>query len=145
LLKHRGKESRAMEASTNAAVVRQFYEALGSGDMPAVLDLLSDDVEWVYQGPPAIPFAGTRHGREGVAEFFSVLGETLEFERFEPGEFVAQGDRVVVVGFERNLIKSTGRAFEQEWVHDFTLREGKISKVRSFEDTAAYVEALDPA
>jgi uncharacterized protein len=134
-----------MEASTNAAVVRQFYEALGSGDMPAVLDLLSEDVEWVYQGPPAIPFAGTRHGREGVAEFFSVLGETLEFERFEPREFVAQGDRVVVVGFERNLIKSTGRAFEQEWVHDFTLREGKISKVRSFEDTAAYVEALDPA
>ena len=134
-----------MEASTNAAVVRQFYEALGSGDMPAVLDLLSDDVEWVYQGPPAIPFAGTRHGREGVANFFSVLGETLEFERFEPREFVAQGDRVVVVGFERNLIKSTGRAFEQEWVHDFTLREGKISKVRSFEDTAAYVEALDPA
>ena len=48
-----------------------------------------------------------------------------------------------MVGFERNLIKSTGRTFEQEWVHDYTLKEGKISKVRSFEDTAAYVEALD--
>jgi uncharacterized protein len=134
-----------MEAYTNGAVVRQFYEALGREDMPAVLDLLSDDVEWVYQGPSTIPFAGTRYGREGVLEFFSLLGETLEFERFEPREFVAQDDRVVVVGFERNLIKSTGRAFEQEWVHDFTLREGKISKVRSFEDTAAYVAALEPA
>jgi ketosteroid isomerase-like protein len=48
-----------------------------------------------------------------------------------------------VLGFERNLIKPTGRAFEQEWVHAFTLRDGKIAKVRSFEDTAAYVVALD--
>jgi ketosteroid isomerase-like protein len=113
--------------------------------MPALLDVLSEDVEWVYQGPSEIPFAGTRHGREGVLEFFSLLGETLEFEQFEPREFVAQDDRVVVVGFERNLIKATGRTFEQEWVHDFTLRDGKISKVRSFEDTAAYVAALEPA
>ena len=132
-----------MEASTNVAVVRQVYEALGRGDVPAVLELLSEDVEWVYQGPSTIPFAGTRHGRDGVGEFFSLLGETLEFEQFEPREFVAQDDRVVVVGFERNLIKSTGRTFEQEWVHDFTLKEGKVSKVRSFEDTAAYVETLD--
>jgi ketosteroid isomerase-like protein len=113
--------------------------------MPSLLDVLSEDVEWVYQGPSVIPFAGTRHGREGVVEFFSLLGESLEFEQFELREFVAQDDRVVVVGFERNLIKATGRTFEQEWVHDFTLRDGKISKVRSFEDTAAYVAALEPA
>ena len=63
-----------MEASTNVAVVRQVYEALGRGDVPAVLELLSEDVEWVYQGPTTIPFAGTRHGRDGVGEFFSLLG-----------------------------------------------------------------------
>jgi ketosteroid isomerase-like protein len=34
-----------MEASTNVAVVRQVYEALGRGDVPAVLELLSEDVE----------------------------------------------------------------------------------------------------
>ena len=131
-----------MEASTNAAVVRQFYEALGSGDMPAVLDLLSDDVEWVYQGPPAIPFAGTRHGREGVAEFFSVLGETLEFERFEPREFVAQGDTVVVLGFERSLVKPTGRTFEQEWAHVYKLRDGKVAEFLALEDTEAHAVAF---
>jgi ketosteroid isomerase-like protein len=90
-----------------------------------------------------IPFAGTRRGREGVAQFFSLVEETLEFQQFEPREFVAQGDMVVVLGFERNLIKPTGRTFEQEWAHVYALRDGKIAKHRGFEDTAAYVAALD--
>jgi ketosteroid isomerase-like protein len=130
-------------AKTNVDVVREAYEAVGRGDISALLDLLADDVEWTLQGPSAIPFAGTRRGREGVAEFFSLLGETVEFQDFEPREFVAQGDTVVVLGFERNLIKPTGRTLEQEWAHVYTLRDGKIAKHRALEDTAAYVDAFD--
>jgi ketosteroid isomerase-like protein len=127
---------------TNIDVVQETYEAVGRGDIPAVLDLLTDDVEWTLQGPCVIPFAGTRHGREGVAEFFSLVGENLEFQQFEPREFVAQGDTVAVPGYERSLIKLTGRTLEQEWAHVYTLRDGKIAKFRAFEDTAALVVAF---
>jgi ketosteroid isomerase-like protein len=89
-----------------------------------------------------IPGAGTRHGHEGVAEYFSLLDENLEFEQFEPREFVAQGDTVVVVGFERSVSKATGHTIEQEWAHVYTLRDGKIAKGRYFEDTAAQVAAF---
>ncbi len=130
---------------TNVDVVQRSYEAFGRGDIPALLDLLTDDVEWTLQGPSRITFAGPHRGREGVAEFFSLLEETIEFQQFEPREFVAQGDTVVVVGYERNLIKPTGRTFEQEWAHVYTLRDGKIIKHRSFEDTAAYVAAFEPS
>ena len=130
-------------ARTNVDVVREAYAAVGRGDIPALLDLLTDDVEWTLQGPSVIPVAGTRYGREGVVEFFSLLGETVEFQQFEPREFVAQGDTVVVLGFERNLIKPTGRTFEQEWAHVYTLRDGKIAKHRALEDTAAYVVAFN--
>jgi ketosteroid isomerase-like protein len=134
-----------MSDQANVGVVQQGYEALGRGDIPALLDLMADDVEWTLQGPPVIPWAGTRRGREGVAEFFSLLGETLEFEQFEPREFVAQGDTVVVLGYERSLVKPTGRTFEQEWAHVYTLRDGKIAKGRFIEDTAAQVVAFDAA
>jgi hypothetical protein len=127
----------------NAEVVQETYEAVGRGDIPALLELLTDDVEWTFQGPSAIPFAGTRRGRKGVAEFFSLVGGNLEFERFEPREFVAQGETVVVLGFERNLVKPTGRTFEQEWAHAYTLRDGKVAKFLALEDTAAHVTALD--
>ena len=134
-----------MSDPTNVDVVQRFYGAFGQGDIPATLDLLADDVEWTFQAPTVIPFAGTRRGREGVVEFFSLVGETLEFQQFEPREFVRQGDTVVVVGYERNLIKPTGRTFEQEWAHVYTLRDGKIAKHQGFENTAAYVVALDAA
>ena len=127
---------------TNAEVVQETYEAVGRGDVPALLDLLTDDVEWTFQGPSAIPFAGTRRGREGVAEFFSLVGGNLEFERFEPREFVAQGDTVVVLGFERSLIKPTGRTFGQEWAHVYRLRDGKVAEFLALEDTAAHVAAF---
>jgi ketosteroid isomerase-like protein len=130
-------------ARTNVDVVQATYEAVGREDIPALLDLLTEDVEWTFQGPPVISFAGTRHGREGVEEFFSLVGETLEFKRFEPRDFVGQGDTVVVLGYEHNLIKPTGRTFEQEWAHAYTLRDGKIAKFRALEDTAAYVAAFD--
>jgi uncharacterized protein len=142
LLQARDRSKCVMSERTNTEVVQQGYEAFGRGDIPALLDLLTDDVEWTLQGPSVIPFAGTRHGREGVEEFFSVLDETLEFEQFEPREFVAQGDTVVVVGIERSLSKATGRTIEQEWAHVNTLRDGKIAKFRAFEDTAAYVAAF---
>ncbi len=131
-----------MNDQTNLAVIQQAYEAFGRGDIPAVLDALTDDVEWTLQGPSVIPFAGPRRGREEVAEFFSVIGETLELEQFEPREFVAQGDTVVVVGYERSIVKQTGRSFEQEWAHIYTLRDGKIATGLFLEDTAAYVNAL---
>ncbi len=130
-------------ARTNVEVVQETYEAVGRGDIPALLDLLTDDVEWTFQGPSVIPFAGTRRGREGVAEFFSLVGGNLEFERFEPREFVAQGDTVVVLGFERSRIKPTGRTFEQEWAHVYKLRDGKVAEFLALEDTAAHAVAFD--
>jgi uncharacterized protein len=127
---------------TNVEVVQEIYEAVGRGDIPAVLELLTDNVEWTFQGPSAIPFAGTRRGRGGVAEFF-LVGENVEFEQFEPREFVVQGNMVAVLGYERSVIKPTGRTLEQEWTHVYTLRDGKIAKFRAFEDTAALVVAFD--
>ena len=135
--------SNELGVRTNVEVVQETYEAVGRGDIPALLDLLTDDVEWTFQGPSLIPFAGTRRGREGVAEFFSLVGENLVFEQFEPREFVAQGDTVVVLGFERSLIKATGRTFEQEWAHAYKLRDGKVAKFLALEDTAAHIVAFD--
>ncbi len=134
-----------MSEQTNADVVRQAYEAFGSGDIPAMLGMLTDDVEFTMQGPPVLPYAGTHRGREGVAEFFSLLGENLEFERFEPREFVAQGDTVVVLGDERSLVKSTGRAFEQKWAHVYTMRDGRCARGLFIEDTAAQLVAFGAA
>jgi uncharacterized protein len=80
-----------------------------------------------------------------VSEVFALLGQALEFEQFEPREFIAHGDTVLVLGYERSLVKSTRRVFEQDWAHVYTLRGGRIAKCRIYEDTAAQLEALHRA
>jgi ketosteroid isomerase-like protein len=121
----------------NVAIVQQTYEAVGRGDISAVLDVLTDDVEWTLQGPTTIPFAGTRHGHEGVADFFAQIAQSLEFELFEPYDMIGQGDTVVAIGRERSRSTASGHAVVQEWAHVYTLTDGKISRFRAFEDTAA--------
>ncbi len=127
----------------NVDIVQQTYAAVGRGDISAVLDLLTDDVEWTLQGPATIPFAGTRHGREGITDFFTLVAQSLEFELFEPYEVVAQGDTVVAIGKERSRSTASGRTVVQEWAHVYTLRDGKIARFRAFEDTAALEAAFN--
>jgi ketosteroid isomerase-like protein len=131
-----------VDMRTNGAVVRDTYEAVGRGDVAALLDLVADDVEWTFQGPAVIPFAGTRRGRDGVRHFFSLVAEHLRFEQFEPRELVSHGDTVVVLGFERSLVKATGRTFEQHWAHVYRLRNGRVATFLAIEDTAACAEAF---
>jgi ketosteroid isomerase-like protein len=56
-----------MAEQEDADAIQSVYAAFTRGDIPAVLDALTDDVEWFLPGPPeVIPFAGMRRGREQV-------------------------------------------------------------------------------
>ena len=127
----------------NVRIVQEAYAAFGRGDIPAVLNLLTGDVEWVVPGPPdRLPHVGTFRGREDVERFFALLGQAVEHEQFEPRDFVAGGQGVVALGSERARARATGRSYENEWAMVFVLREGRIAKLRVYEDTAALVDAF---
>ena len=59
----------------------------------------------------------------------------------EPPEFIAQGDRVLVVGFATGKIKATNKKWEDHWVFDITVRNGKLTNVREYIDTQALARA----
>lgn len=131
-----------MAEQENVRVVQEAYAAFKRGDIPSVLDACTDDVDWFLPGlPDIILVAGQRRGREQVGQFFAAINEHQEVQQFDPQEFIAQGDKVVVLGHYQWRIKTTGRPFESDWVHVFTLRDGKIAKFREYYDTAAGVEA----
>jgi ketosteroid isomerase-like protein len=65
-------------------------------------------------------------------------------------EFVAQGDRVLVIGSATGKIKATNKPFKDDWVFAITVRSGKVLNIREYIDTqalarAAQVEAFEPA
>ena len=130
-----------MAEQQNVKIVQDAYAAFGRGDIPALLDNLSENVEWHLPGEGLIPQAGVYRGRDGVARFFQTLDQTTEFSAFEPREFVAQGDRVIALGWYRGKAKATGCSFEAHWAMSFLLRDGKILKFQEYTDTAAIAPA----
>jgi ketosteroid isomerase-like protein len=126
----------------NRRIIEEVYSAFGHGDLPFILNVLADDVVWQHPRPEDIPWGGKRRGPEEVAQFFAAIAERLEVERFTPERFVVRDDRVIVFGHERMRMRSTGRVCEQDWVHAFRLRAGKIVEFREYTDTAAIVGAL---
>ncbi len=131
-----------MSAEENVQTAKEGYAAFGRGDVAAILELLTDDIEWIEPGPPdLLPAAGTHRGKDGVARFFATIGESLEIHRFEPHEFIAQGDHVVVLISSEATAKRTGRTVANHVAHVWTFKGGKLARFEAFSDTAAGVAA----
>ena len=130
-----------MSEQDNTQLVQSMFDAFLKGDVPGVLDKLTEDVEWRLAGPTEVTYAGIRRGRDQVAQVFKVLGEASEFEQFELQDYIAQGDKVVVLGHERQRVKATGLTVENDFAMVFTIRDGKIARFRNYEDTAAVAAA----
>ena len=131
-----------MSAEENKRVVRSIFEAFGRGDIPGVLEFVAEDVTWDAPGPSVVPFYGRRRGHAGATEFFVQLGSKVEFEKFEPGEFIAEGDSVVVTGMERGRVKATGKTYEQDWVLIWKVRDGKVTSFHCYDETDAVARAF---
>ena len=128
-----------MSIEKNIQTVRDFFAAIGRGDKEALVALVAEDIEWIIPGKDW-PLAGTRHGHAGLADLLETASASIETST-EPREFVAQGDRVFVVGFATGKIKATNKTFEDDWIFAITVRDGKLTRIREYIDTQALARA----
>jgi len=133
-----------MSTLENVQIVKDFFAAMGSGDKQGLLALSAEDIEWIIPGE-GWPLAGTHRGHAGLADLLQKAFETLETSYPKTFEFVAQGDRVLVVGFATGRIIATNKTFEDDWVFAITVRNGKLTNVREYIDTQALARASEMA
>src|SRR5580700_1109739 len=129
-----------MSTEKNVQTVKDFFAAIGRGDGEGLLALVADDIEWIIPGEDW-PLAGTHRGRAELAAVLQKASEEVETTYPEPPEFVAQGDRVLVVGVATGKIKATNKSFKDDWVFDITVRDRKVTKIREYIDTQALARA----
>jgi ketosteroid isomerase-like protein len=137
-----------MSTEKNVQTVKDFFAAIGRGDREGLLALVAEDIEWIIPGEDW-PLAGTHRGHAGLADLLQTASKSIETST-EPREFVAQGDRVLVVGFAKGKVKATNKTFEDHFVFAITVRDGKLTNIREYIDTqalarAAHIDASGPA
>jgi len=142
MIRSEGKGEISMSTEKNVQVVKDFFAAIGSGNKQGVLALAAEDIEWIVPGKDW-PLAGTHRGHTGLADVLQKASEEIEMTYTKPPEFVAQGDRVLVIGVATGKIKATNKAFKDEWVFDITVRDGKLTRIQEYIDTQALARASE--
>ncbi|QYA05056.1 nuclear transport factor 2 family protein [Rhizobium sp. B21/90] len=128
-----------MSIQKNIQTVKDFFAAIGRGDREALLALVAEDIEWIIPGKDW-PLAGTYRGHARLADLLETASRSMETST-EPREFVAQGDRVLVVGFATGKVKATNKPFEDDWIFAITIRDGRLTSIREYVDTQALAQA----
>jgi ketosteroid isomerase-like protein len=131
-----------MSVEENIQTVKNFFAATGRGDMQHLRALCAEDIEWIIPGEDW-PLAGTYRGHAGLADVFQRTSE-IEISSPEPPEYVAQGERVLVIGRATGSVKATSKTFVDDWVFAITVRNGKLTNIREYIDTQALACASAP-
>jgi uncharacterized protein len=82
-----------MGAYENKQSAEDAYAAFGKGDAEGAMRNIDDSVEWMVRGDNAL--TGTYNGKQAVGELWAQFG-SKDF-RTEPHDFIAEGDKVVVL------------------------------------------------
>ena len=130
-----------MSTQENVQTVKDFFAAMGGSDRQGLLALCAEDFEWIIPGKDW-PLAGTYRGHAGLENLLQKAYETVETST-EPSEYVAQGDRVLVVGVATGKIKATNKPFKDDWIFAITVRNGKVTNIREYVDTQALARASE--
>ena len=126
-----------MSSDANIKTIMGVYEAFGRGDVAAIIDAVTSDVDWAAEADPAVaPWHGVRHGQQAVAAFFGEFGSTMEVEEFTPLSIAANDTDVLSVVQFRARSRATGKTAAMHLHHFFKFRDGKIAYYRGTEDTA---------
>ncbi|MBT4976104.1 MAG: SnoaL-like domain-containing protein [Gemmatimonadetes bacterium] len=126
-------------SEANVAVVKSIYDCFDVGDINGLLGLFSEGIIWDHRGigAPDSPKNKLFRGKNGVKEFFDIIGDNQEILEHDVTDFIASGDKVVAVGFIRARVKKTGNEVASDWVQIWTLRDGLVCAWKVFADFTA--------
>ena len=126
-------------ARSNAEFVRTLYDAFAKGDVPGVLGTFDPNIVW--NNAESSPYADRNpyRGVPAIAEgIFQRLGGEWEYFRVKPEQFVDGGDVVVVLGRYEAKYRKTGRPLDAQFAHVWWLRDGKVTRLQQYTDTAQF-------
>jgi ketosteroid isomerase-like protein len=125
----------------NVKIVKSIYRAFEQGDIPAVFNLFDPDIEWIAaeNSPAAVgsPYRGLNDVREGV---FMRIARGYDGFTIKVDELLDAGDKIIMLGYYLGAYKATGKRFQAQVAHIWTIYGGKAAKFQQYTDTYQLAE-----
>ena len=124
----------------------QLWHDTRGGSVQHWLDLMADDVTMrsLSGGAPEMKFTKGRSGKDEAQAYFAGLAADWEMVHFTPEEFIADGERVVVLSRVAFRHRQTGKLAESPKADVFRFRNGQVVEFVEFFDTASAYAAAKP-
>lgn len=133
-------------ADANQQLIQSLYAAFGRGDAATVLAAFDPEIVWNeaenFTYGDRNPYIGPQQVAEGV--FGRIMTEWDGFSVI-PQQYVAGGEHVVTMGRYRGTYKETGVAVDAQFVHVWTLRNGRVVAFQQYTDTLQMARAVQGA
>jgi uncharacterized protein len=127
-------------ASSPREIIQSLYDAFAKGDAGAVLDMFDPEIIWneAENSPYADrnPYIGPQQVAEGV--FGRIMAEWDGFT-VDPEKLVHEGNTVVAIGRYRGTYRATSQPLNAQFVHEWTMEDGRITRFQQFADTAQFL------
>jgi uncharacterized protein len=133
------------DPQANKAIVTRFIEVFSSGDVPALVAMMTHDSSWWVSG--RIDGLSGTYPRDEFAKL--VAGAKAAYKSggltITPSGMVAEGDKVAVEA-ESRAETVDGRIYNNFYHLLVTIRDGKIAAVKEYMDTLHAKQVfIDPA
>jgi hypothetical protein len=122
----------------HVVLARDAVVAFNRRDVPALVELTTDDFQWVTWTGTVEPTV--YHGAEGLASYFRD-SDVWEVLNLDVQEFRDLGDRVLVAGTFHARGGGSGVEIHAPYFSAFFLSQGKLARVLSFRTEAEALEA----
>jgi uncharacterized protein len=130
----------------NVGKLRQAYQLwhdTRGGNAQHWLELMAPDVTMrsITDGAPGMAFTKANQGKAEAEQYFAGVVADWEMIHYTPTEFIAEGDRVVVLSTIAFRYRKTGKVVESPKADVFRFRDGQIVEFFEFFDTAQALAA----
>lgn len=127
----------------NIDLVRRGYDAFGRGDMPGVFSLMDERIEFILANDSPYGERGPLVGQQQITEgLFARLAAEWDGFTVKPATLRAGEDFVLAEGRHGGTHKATGRVNDAEFAHIWTVRNGKLTRMKEYTNTARLREAM---
>lgn len=125
--------------SDKLKVVDAMTAATKVKDHPALLELMTDDIEYQWR-------IGVRpiRGKAIMAKFLRNMGDGFDQLSLTVAQWAENGDVLLIEGVEQLYDRARGVVIDNPFMQAIEFRDGKICRLRDYYDSAVMTPAEQP-